>query len=145
VSRFCCARCKPFTTILRLQGVLYVWFCLSWIVVSLTFISQSSIFHVHMLSRSLYGWQLLWPVENFNQLGLKLLKITWKNKNPRAITLRKIIRPHTCYVTHHDIIQLLTFVEVNIRIYRSKIYDICRGRSRSRGKYHISWNDRSLY
>ena len=45
--------------------------------------------------------------------------------------------------TNNDIIQLLTFVEVNIRIYRSKIYDIYR--SRSRGKYHISWNDRSLY
>ena len=45
------------------------------------------------------------------------------------------------YILVPDIIQLLTFVEVNIRIYRSKIYDICRGRSR--GKYHISWNDRS--
>jgi hypothetical protein len=43
----------------------------------------------------------------------------------------------------NDTIQLLTFVEVKIRIYRSKIYDIYRGRSR--GKHHISWNDRSLY
>jgi len=43
----------------------------------------------------------------------------------------------------NNIIQLLTFVEVNIRIYRSKIYDIYWGWSR--GKYYISWNDRSLY
>ena len=43
----------------------------------------------------------------------------------------------------YNIIQLLTFVEVNIRIYRSKIYDIYLGRSR--GRYHISWNDKSLY
>jgi hypothetical protein len=42
-----------------------------------------------------------------------------------------------------DNIQLLTLVEVNIRIYHSKIYDIYWGRSR--GKYHVSWNDRSLY
>jgi len=32
--------------------------------------------------------------------------------------------------------QLLTFVEVNLRIYRSKINNIYR--SWSRGKYHIS-------
>ena len=104
MSRLSCARCKPFITILRLRGVLYVRLCIllfCWFVVSLKFIPQFSIFHVYMLSRSLYGWQLLWPVHNFNQLGLQLLKITWKNKNPRAITLRKIIRPHTCYVTHH--------------------------------------------
>jgi hypothetical protein len=31
----------------------------------------------------------------------------------------------------------------NIRIYRFNIYDIYRGRSR--GTYHISWNDRSFY
>jgi len=37
----------------------------------------------------------------------------------------------------------LTVVEVNIRIYRSKIYDIYRGRSR--GKYDTSWNDRSWW
>ena len=35
--------------------------------------------------------------------------------------------------------QLLTFVEVNIMIYRSKIYDIYR--RRSQGKYHISLNE----
>ena len=45
--------------------------------------------------------------------------------------------------TKDNNIQLLTFVEVNIRIYRSKIYDIYRGQSW--GKYHISWNDRSSY
>jgi len=39
--------------------------------------------------------------------------------------------------------ELLTFVEVNIRIYCSNIYDIYRGWSR--GKYHTCWNDRSLY
>jgi len=44
-----------------------------------------------------------------------------------------------------SIIQLLTFVEVNIRIYRSKIYDIYRGRSRGKYNIHVSWNDRSLY
>jgi hypothetical protein len=37
------------------------------------------------------------------------------------------------------IIQLLTFVEVNIRIYHSKIYDIYQGFGL--GKYHISWNE----
>jgi hypothetical protein len=35
----------------------------------------------------------------------------------------------------NDSIQLVTFVQVNIRIYRSKIYDIYQGQSR--GKYHI--------
>jgi len=42
-----------------------------------------------------------------------------------------------------NIIQLLTFVEVTIVIYRSNIYDIYR--SRSWGKYLISYDDRSLY
>ena len=43
------------------------------------------------------------------------------------------------------IIQLLIFVEDNIRIYRSKIYDIYWGLPKGRGKYHLSWNDRSFY
>ena len=52
-------------------------------------------------------------------------------------------------------IQYSLLIEVNIRIYRSKIYEIYRGhhrskiydiyRGQSRGKYRISWNDRSLY
>jgi hypothetical protein len=42
-----------------------------------------------------------------------------------------------------NIIQLLTFVEVNVRIYRSKIYDIYRGRTR--GKYNTFRNELHPY
>ena len=47
------------------------------------------------------------------------------------------------YLKSYNNIQLLTFVEVTIRIYRSKIDDIYRGQNR--GKYHLSWNDRYWY
>ena len=46
-------------------------------------------------------------------------------------------------ITVHIIKQLLTFILINIRIYRSKINDIYLGFGL--GKYHISWKDRSLY
>ena len=58
--------------------------------------------------------------------------------DPPDSDVRILQRESMCNIT-----QLLTFVEVNIRIYRSKIYDIYLGRSR--GRYHISLNDRSLY
>lgn len=43
----------------------------------------------------------------------------------------------------NDNIQLMTSIEVTIRIYHSKKNYIYRGFSR--GKYHFSWNVRSLY
>jgi hypothetical protein len=43
-------------------------------------------------------------------------------------------RKRLCPSRRMDIMQLWTFIEVNIRIYRSNIYDIYRGQSR--GKYH---------
>ena len=55
---------------------------------------------------------------------------------------------------NYTIIQLLSFVEINIRIYQSKKYDIYRGHllknmifteANGRGKYHVSWIDKSLY
>jgi hypothetical protein len=43
-------------------------------------------------------------------------------------------RKRLCPSRRMDIMQLWTFIQINIRIYRSNIYDIYRGQSR--GKYH---------
>jgi hypothetical protein len=43
----------------------------------------------------------------------------------------------------HIIKQLLTLISINIKTYRSNMYDIYLGCGLD--KYHISWNDRSLY